>query len=247
MVEQSVLYGGTVNLEFNPGRHIYTWEGSKIDGVTSVLRVINKPKLLGWAARCSAEYFTEQIKPGHVYTAQQLQIIAEAAVKQHNAKRDKAASTGTLVHQWIEDWIKGRQPELPQDPQVLNGVLAFKRYVDTHNVTFVASEQKIFSKKYKYAGTLDFEAEIDGKLFLGDIKTSSGIYPEMFLQTSAYQQARQEEDPERQYAGQLIINCRKDGVLDTLVSTNYEQHIKGFLAALVLYRTLNEMGSGQDE
>lgn len=247
MNEQSVLYGGTVKLEFSPSHHIYTWEGSKIDGVTSVLRVINKPKLLGWAARCAAEYCAEEFKPGHVYNAEQIAAITEKARSQYNVKRNKAADTGTLVHAWIEDWIKGRQPELPHDHQVLNGVLAFKRYVDSQNIKFVASEQKIFSKKYKYAGTLDFEAEIDGKLFLGDIKTSSGIYPEMFLQTSAYQQAREEENPGRKYAGQLIINCRKDGILDTLVSTDYEKHIKGFLAALVLYRTLNEMGSGQDE
>lgn len=241
MIEESLLYGGTVKLEFNEGRHIYTWEGSRIDGVTTVLSIINKPQLLGWAVKCATEFFGTEFKPGYAYTAEQIAQICELAKKQHTIKRNKAADIGTLVHAWIESWIKGQQPELPQDPQVLNGVLAFKRYVDSKNIKFTASEQKIFSKKYKYAGTLDFEAEIDGQLYLGDIKTSSGIYPEMFMQTSAYQCARQEEFPDRKYAGQLIINCRKDGILDTQISTGYDKHIKGFLAALVLYRTIQEM------
>lgn len=241
MIETSTLYGGEVTLEFNPGRHLYTWDGKKVDGVTSVLGVINKPALLGWAANCAVDHLMAAIQPGMVYDAITLEDLALHARKAYATKRDKAAETGTQVHQWIEDYIKGKQPDMPNDTEVLNGVLAFKRWVDSRHVEFICSERKIMSRRYCFGGTLDFEALIDGKLYLGDIKTSSAIYPEMFLQTSAYQMARQEEEPGLEYAGQIIVNCRKDGTLDVQESTQYDVNSKAFLAALILYRRVNEM------
>ena len=84
-------------------------------------------------------------------------------------------------------------------------------------------------------------AEIDGKTFLGDFKTSSGIYDEMFWQTSAYQYMLQEMEPDTKIDGHIIVNIKKDGKLETKESYAYDTNIKGFLGLLVAYKVKNNL------
>lgn len=239
-METQTMYNGEVTLEFNPGRHLYTWNGKKIDGVTSVLNVINKPALLGWAARCAADHVRAKLIAGKILDELEIKQLCDEAVKAHTVKRDRAADIGSLTHEWIEKYINQENPPMPINTQVNNGVSAFLEWVQSRHVEFIHSERKIFSRKYNYAGTLDFEAKIDGNLFIGDIKTSSAIYPEMFFQTAAYQNARQEEEG-HDFAGNIIVNCRKDGGLEVRESVEFEQNFRAFLGALTLYRRIEEI------
>lgn len=239
-METMQMYGGAVTLSFNPGRHMYTVDGKKVDGVTSVLGVINKPALLGWAARCAADHVRARLMPGMALDELGIKQLCDEAVKAHLAKRDRAADIGTLTHQWIEKYIKGENPDLPLNEEVRNGAKAFMEWVQSRHVEFIHSERRIFSRKYSYAGTLDFEARIDGELFVGDIKTSSAIYPEMFFQTAAYQHARQEEEG-HVYHGNIIVNCKKDGGLDVKESREFDENFRAFLGALTLYRRIEEV------
>ena len=55
--------------------------------------------------------------------------------------------------------------------------------------TWEASELTVYNKTHKYAGTLDFIADIPALgegLTLCDIKTGKGVYPEVALQLAAY-------------------------------------------------------------
>ena len=115
----------------------------------------------------------------------------------------------------------------------------FLKWVEEAKPKFLASEKVVYSKELFYAGTLDFLAEIDGKTYLGDIKTGSGIYPEMWLQTSGYQLALEETEPDLKIDGHIIVNITKDGKLNVETHYDYETSKQGFLAALTLYRTLN--------
>lgn len=237
------LYGGEVALDFDPERHIYRANGKKIDSVTGVLGIISKPALIPWAVKMAVEHIAERLKPGVPLDEVQIKDLLKAAKAAHIVKKEHAADVGTFVHEWIEQFVKGGgtvQP-MPLHPQVKNGVDAFLRWVSENRVEFHCSELKVCSREWEYAGTLDFEATVNGKRMLGDIKTSSGIYEEMFLQTSAYQIARQEEDPSLAYEGHIIVNCRKDGTLDTRVSQDYEKNRVAFLCALGLHRRIREM------
>jgi hypothetical protein len=240
-MERYELYAGNVILNFNPDKHLYTVDDKKIDGVTSILGVINKPALIAWAANCAADFIKATLKAGRSLDEVEIKALCDGAKGAHRVKRDKAADIGTLVHGWIEDFINGKNPDMPVNPQVRNGVDAFLEWKNAHKVEFIHSERKIYSKEYNFAGTLDFEAIVDGRMMLGDIKTGSGIYDEMFFQTAAYQRARQEEEPDLKFEGNLIVNCRKDGDLEVKESDEYDLNIKAFLGALVLYRRINEM------
>lgn len=265
-LETHSLYGGTVELvsHFDSKNHSYKVDGKIVDGVTTILGVLDKPFLTPWAAKMTVMdlgYYERQVwtPKGYVEAPEEEQATGLARMNAilehfkimtadefwatlHNAKnahmrrKQEAASIGTLVHAWIEDYIKGKNPALPTIPKVRNGVDAFRKWVGENNVKFKLSEQKVYSKKYKVAGTLDWTAEVNGVETLGDIKTSNFFNPEMFWQTSAYQHARQEEFPNEKYDQQIIVRCGKDGELEVFISKDYKKNIKAFAACVAIYR-----------
>ena len=185
----------------------------------------------------ACEYVRENLK-----NLEELEAVLEKAKNAHAQKRDKAADTGSLTHSFCESWIKAQigQGEAPQPQPALSLMTDnFLKWVEEAKPKFLASEKVVYSKELFYAGTLDFLAEIDGKTYLGDIKTGSGIYPEMWLQTSGYQLALEETEPDLKIDGHIIVNITKDGKLNVETHYDYETSKQGFLAALTLYRTLN--------
>lgn len=236
------LYNGDIELLFQPYGHRYTVRDKKVTSVTQALSIISKPMLINWAARMAVEHVSEQIEPGKMYDEVQLMAIFEDAKSAHTKKKTSAGELGSFTHHWIEDYINGKNPVLPQNDQLRGAVQRFLDWQKTYKVEFLLSEQQIYSRKYNYTGTLDFICKIDGKMYIGDLKTSSGIYPEMLIQTAAYRFAREEEYPQEKYAGQIIVKVGKeDGALEIAVIKSDEWYSKmfiGFIAALKLSESM---------
>jgi len=146
----------------------YTSDGKQVVGVTTILGVLAKPALVGWANRLG------------------LQGIDT------NKYVDEAASVGTLAHYLVECDLKGEEPDLKdfteaQLERALHGVHAFKEWRERPGAFQpLMVEAQLVSDTYRFGGTIDCVAAIDGVLTLVDIKTSSGIYPEHRYQLSAY-------------------------------------------------------------
>lgn len=243
-LEEISLYSGKVKLLFDPVRHVYMYNDKRVDGVTSILGCIAKPALINWAAKQASEYLKENLVPGRAYDEIELSRFFQEASKAHQYKKEKAGTIGTFVHEWIERRIAaGHSIPFPINEEIKAGCEAFEQWLSENHVEFLSSELRIFSLKYMYAGTLDFTARVNGKLMLGDIKTSSGVYPEMFFQTAAYQMAQEEENPNQIFEGNIIVNCRKDGKLVVKQTDQYDADSRAFLAALALHRRLLEIGS----
>lgn len=223
------LYNGEVKIEFEPERHRYTNNsGEKVTSVTQALNIINKPALLPWACRVMADELIDNLNKGEVVTQDDIKNAKSA----HRRIKNKAADIGTEVHKWAEEYIKGNNPELPEDEQVLNGVTAFLKWVDAHSVKFKSSERIVYSKKYNYVGTMDAEAYIDGQLCVIDFKTSSNIWPEMLLQTAAYQAAAEEEDNSKFEGDRWIARFDRDtGEFEAKQFGEYKKHLQAFLSA----------------
>jgi len=241
---KNVLYKGDVILDFNAFKHVYTVDKEKITSVTTVLNVINKPALVAWAARMATEHVIENIIPGHSYDEVELNTIFEGAKKAHWQKKTTAGDIGTLVHNWIENYINGENPGMPVNEMLNDAVSKFLDWVKENDVKFLKAEEPVFSRKYRYAGIIDFICTINGKLYIGDIKTSKGIYPEYLLQTAAYRYARSEEYPTEEYVGQVIVRCGKDGSFETAVVEDeelYKEMVIAFLSAQRLQGTLNKL------
>jgi hypothetical protein len=207
------LYGGKVVIKFDEEKHRYLVNGKRTESVTRFLGSIAKPALIPWAVKKTIEHVRihlDDLTSGKVTIDKfNTNEILYGASKAADQARDKAAEIGTAIHFWVEQHIKRQAPEMPDDPVILNGVNAFLRWKEEHKVKLLKSEKIIYSKKYDYSGIIDIIAEIDGKPYIVDIKTSNGIYDEMKLQVAAYMQAEQEESGKK-YAGRWIIRLGKD-------------------------------------
>lgn len=242
MIIKNKLYQGAIELIFDSFKHRYTERGEIIPSVTQALSIIAKPALISWAANMAIECVSGQIEAGKSYDEIQLATIWEAGKKYHWQKKTDAGTIGSFLHKWIEGYIKGGNPAMPINEALKDSIYKFLAWVEEHKVEFLTSEQPIFSRKYRYTGTLDFICRLDGKLYVGDLKTSSGIYPEYFMQTAAYRQARNEEYPDEKYIGQMILRIGKEGGFEFVRVTDYKiykEMLIGFIAALKLYQQMN--------
>ena len=184
------LYNGTVTVKFDEVKHRYYVDGVYKPGVTTFLKVINKPALIPWAVKQTVEHVRihlDDLASGKITIDKfNTNEILYGASRAADKIRDTAAETGTAIHKWCEQYIKRQRPEMPDDPKILNGVNAFLHWKDEHNVKLLHSEKITYSRKYDYTGIIDIIAEVDGKPCIVDIKTSNGIYDEMRLQVAAY-------------------------------------------------------------
>lgn len=226
-------------LEFDEEKHHYTWAGKAVPGVTTILSVIGKPALVPWAAGCASDHWLSEIKSGKTDYA----AIHKAAKGAHRKKAGDAADIGKNVHEYAECYAKGIDlPELLTD-SAKRGVDAFHKWIYAHKVKFIASERRVFSKEHYFAGTCDFVGEVDGQMVVGDFKTSSGIWPEMRLQTSAYQRALEEEKGIKFPARLIVRFDKKTGEFEAKSFYNFDLDFQGFLSALALHRALQAIGA----
>lgn len=114
--------------------------------------------------------------------------------------KNKSAEEGSLVHATIEAIVKGMDVEIPES--IRPAVDAFRVFYAKRRIQFHPDfiERSVWSRKYRYAGTVDALAAIDGKFGVLDIKTSSGIWGEYKLQTAAYFFALREFETQKDLA-----------------------------------------------
>lgn len=65
----------------------------------------------------------------------------------------------------------------------------YREFISDNDVRIVAQEMTVASLTHGYAGTLDLIIEMNGKRYLADIKTGSGVYASTALQLAAYRYA----------------------------------------------------------
>lgn len=230
-------------LAFDEKKHAYKWDGQFVPGVTTILKCVNKPVLIQWAANMASEHWLAEMKS----EKKDLDAIHKAAKVAHRKKAQAAADIGHNVHAYAECFFKDRPLPVLETDQAKKGAEAFHKWFDSHNVKIKASERMVFSKEYYFAGTCDFVAEIDGVLGVGDIKTSKGIYPEMRLQTAAYQHAIQEEKGIKFPVRWIIRFDKISGDFEAKSFYNFDMDFQGFSAALVLHKTLQFIDNEQGE
>jgi len=220
-----------------------------LQGSNSELREELKkyPKLTGAQAKSIAEKFPE----------------FKQAINAHNSKSDTAKDIGTLAHADVEAYVRWKMGELSSftiNPETKHIVQPFIDWAEgrvsvtppdqrtkyNRNVVeiapkvckFLKAEQVVFSIKNFYAGTFDILMEINGKTYIADFKTSSGIYGrEYFYQTAAYRAACEELGWGNDIVGSVIIRSGKDGNdLEVKVSEAYKEDFNCFKAAMILYK-----------
>lgn len=207
-VIETKLYKGKVNVRFFPDSHQYWVDGKRKTGVTTYIGIKDKSRaLVIWATELAKDHLLalKTINPDDI----------ELACKLHSIKKEEAATIGDIAHTWIEQFVKGENPEMPEDSKVLIAINGFLDWVNANKVKFLSSERIVYSKKHDYIGKMDIEAKVNGKLCLIDIKTSSGLYNSYAMQTAAYVKADEEESG-RKYEGRWLIRLSKETEVEYL-------------------------------
>lgn len=235
------LYNGEIVLDFDPERHWYYVNGEYVPSVTTVTRYLDKSgPLMWWAVNSTIKFLEATIKPG-VIDEIQLKKILEEARKKHQEKKEDAATVGGLIHKWIQEYIewqlgRGEEPKEPINDQMKLGMQAFLAWSKDHNVKFKETEKKVYSKKYGYAGTIDFIGKVNGKSSVVDFKTGSGPWYEHVLQISAYKEAYEEETKEKLEERWILKIDKEAGTFHAHHATLDEQDFNCFKALLEVYK-----------
>jgi hypothetical protein len=176
----------------------------------------------------------DAVVAAHPLFVETLDKLLENARKEDARLLHQAASTGHEAHSWCESFAKAsiaknefRQHELlakvPEDEKAANCCIAVVAFLAEHQVKWVAAEQRVLSLELLCCGTLDGDILISScgntaccaesyteRRVILDLKTSNGVYPTYLAQTAFYQKAHEEEFPEVQYDGRVILRLGKD-------------------------------------
>jgi hypothetical protein len=119
----------------------------------------------------------------------------------HNADliMRKAGKEGTQVHEAAEALVLGKEVNWMDDygnakysQIVWEMILKFYDFWSTYKPKLISTEEFVFSDKFKYAGTADLLVEMDGEIWLLDLKTSNNLHRSYNLQLAAYAKAIEE-------------------------------------------------------
>lgn len=186
--------------------------------VTTALSVIDKPMLRYW--------FGKQV---YLAMSKNPNMDEKEAMAAPYQMSDKAKQRGLTVHSIVEVVTKGGN--LDNIGDVYKGYYkAYKSFLDDTRCEMVQAEVTVIDEKEKYAGTLDLLAKIGEKDLIIDIKTGKDIYPEAYLQLSAYKHALQKDV-------ELAVLLLNDN--GTYKFAYGEDNYEVFLAAKKLYEFLH--------
>lgn len=226
---------------FDPDTHSYLIDGKPATGVTTIIGVLAKPALISWSARVCAEYieteFTKWVQ--HKESVFDIKAVCEAGKTAHTKKKEAAGTHGTDTHALVEEYINLmlRGADIGEEEPRYTSIQPFIEWSRGNVDHFLFAERRMYNRKLFIAGTADF-AYIgkDGKKYMADFKTSSGIYGvDYFLQVTAYRMLAEAEG-DAPYDGMTIVRLGKDGKFEVQKLYEYETYKEAFLCCLTLYR-----------
>jgi hypothetical protein len=164
-IEEKLKIFQDKNFLFEEESHTYTYSGKKFDSVTTFLKNFKEP--------FQRDYWVRE-------KARQRGVDPSVIENEWQTAANKSTKLGTNIHKWIEDFWTGLSPEMPIDDEEVSRVNKFKEIYDQKfkNLIPLPSELKIFSKKWRLAGTIDqpflmWDEKRNKILFLiGDWKTN---------------------------------------------------------------------------
>jgi hypothetical protein len=122
---------------------------------------------------------------------------------------NEAAEIGTLAHLLCENFIKKEETNLDDysKNQIKAAELcfeAFKEWDGQFKPKYIESEIKLVDDDLKVGGTCDLILDIDGKLYIGDLKSSKGLYSEFIVQLAAYRYMYEKQTGNKIVGGRLL-------------------------------------------
>lgn len=194
----------------------YLADGSIVPSVTQVLNVLSKGEgMQYWAWNLGRQGFD------------------------YREIRDASARVGTLTHHLIACHLNCVEPSASNYPtdEIDKAGKCFRKYLaweKENPLTPVIIEEPFVSEEYKYGGTPDLLAEINGEFVLLDFKTGNGIYDSYFCQLAAYRHLLEEQG--WPVAGAWILRISpNDDQYEVGIQFDFDRDWEIFQHALAIY------------
>tara|TARA_R110002020_G_scaffold2529_4_gene12117 strand:- start:5042 stop:5773 length:732 start_codon:yes stop_codon:yes gene_type:complete len=143
---------------------------------------------------------------------------SEGDYDKYLTKTSEALRVGSLVHDNCEKLLNGEELFIENDKEVQKGVISFVKWYNEHKPKVLAVEEVLYSKSLKqgkltcpFAGRCDLVAEIDGEVWMLDLKTSKSLNDYTYvIQLSMYKMLWDVLHPEQQIERLGLVHCKKD-------------------------------------
>ncbi|MEU5693875.1 hypothetical protein [Actinosynnema sp. NPDC020468] len=182
---------GLTTIKRNGSRYyVHPETQEKFPGVTSILDMLPKPFLTPWASKLAAEYAADNIGAVvQLLVGGQRQAAVDMIKGASRRFVSEAADVGTEVHDLFEKRALGLPIGRPH-PELVPYLAHIDDFLDTCQPRFLHVEDSVWSAEHRYAGSFDWIAQIDGRTFMGDTKsTRSGVHEPVAMQLAAYANA----------------------------------------------------------
>lgn len=255
---EELISGSQVGKIIDRSERLLPW-GSKVMG--------QKLLALSVPHKQSVRYLGEQEVPGYLFSEEEFEKLITQAKSAHRDHLDDAGKVGNIAHNYVESYIKAVLTDdlilvnqllanPPAEPRAAKCVSAALEWMNRHRVEWISTEKKVYSRQYRFAGTLDGLAYVSScddphccpvtftdVLSIVDWKSSNSLHIEYLLQTAAYQQAEREETG-LDITDRFIIRLGKDeGEFDPwhLTWKDFEPDLRAFLRAMGLTKDVEEL------
>ncbi|MFH2075229.1 MAG: hypothetical protein ABIJ57_07775 [Pseudomonadota bacterium] len=198
-------------LTFEPGEHLYRWNGVIVPSVTGILG--------------------EWVQTGNFYisTFTGARIPVEAF--------DKARDFGTAAHRMIALDIAEDLDEDALDPKLAAVLKNWQQLRGMIRPEIIMSETPLYCSAHGYAGTPDIVCKIKGVLSICDCKT--GLLGHCAAQLAAYEIPVREKLKTRARFDRYGLSLPKDGSGFRLVKYSDRNDLQFFLSRLFQWRYLH--------
>tara|TARA_R110002096_G_scaffold126203_1_gene272729 strand:- start:1280 stop:1963 length:684 start_codon:yes stop_codon:yes gene_type:complete len=173
--------GREYDLDYDDKAHSYKVDGIKVPSVTRVVDGCFPKNLTDWALSVGEEEYHRVI--------------------------DEALDIGNYTHKWIESFLLSDKFDCENTNPSIE---AFLKWCKDYHPKFTDAERKVYCDRFKYAGTVDAVAKINGRVCVIDFKTSKKIYKPYHLQVTAYAQAIKRIDGLRRWPLGIILRLDKE-------------------------------------
>ena len=291
--ESYFFYNHTEELRYDKEAHKYfrveeLGNLTELHGVTTILRVIDKSNaLVPWASKKCAEKILRTIPLSDVQnefkeimlapiTLTDFTKLVMEAKNAHKEILEDAGDVGHAAHKCLEvsiqyaiDHTNGvvlELREVPEEEKAKACAEAGFAWMQAHKVRWIKTEQKIYSREYQYAGTLDGKALVDScddpaccseqfkdSLSIVDWKSSNALHVEYVLQAAgAYCRAEMEEhseDIQNCFILRLGKNEEEAGKFEPwrVPARDFPEAFQGFLLCLQLVDLLEAVKERMSE
>lgn len=225
---------------FDEEAHVHSLNGKKLYGVTTIIdSTLAKPALIPWAVKMTSEWIKDNCGfDGISYRVTNAEL--DEAKRAHSKKKTDAGDWGTRVHNACEIWA--RTGIKPEGQDIMPSVQNFIDFIQNNGFKVLDVEKNVWSKSLWVGGIFDLILEKDGKVYIADIKTSSGIYDSHFIQMGAYYDFLTELDwvklytKKKDFDGAIVINLKKDNTIQHCTSEALPTMVETFRSAVRIHK-----------